>query len=536
MGDEPQLSEKATSAPEQEQELEFRPFVKYIGLGLVGIFVLSAGYASFALGHKQGYDAGISSGMVEASINAAAVQSLTRFMQSASADDAELLAMASDVDKTLGWVNDSEVRREAEWLLGCTLMQRRKTEQALPLLDKLFLAAPKTAVWARRAAMTAECLLNEQQPAAAQKWYRIAADRAGESGLKTEQIHALTHLAALHLNAAARGEDRQKELNQLLREADSVGKKETESLRALVLVYSATRHRSLGQEAKATDYFNRVIQSIPSDTAGCTASELVCYGVACREMGDTPRAEQLLRAGLSGLQLALPDILCHLMALRQLAVIEQEKGNSPAALSYLTRAEGVASGRIAADNDFWACLFEQRGWIYLLMDDYRNAHTDFDAALRQKPTLMVQIQAMEGAARCMLENEQPDEALNTLSECFQLRSKHMGGDTASLGRVSLLLAHAIDMAGRYQDAAEAYAKAAEMLSGDSQEQKYNKCMALRGRAHALSQLGQWEPALKTWEEVLSLTEPDSDERAEAEDKIQDCRSRLKSPDPDFTAE
>lgn len=536
MGDSQKPEPPPVAAPTEEPELEFRPFVKYIGLGLVGVFVLSAGYAAFALGHRQGYDAGISSGKVEASINAAAVQSLTRFMQSASASDAELLSMVSDVDRTLDWVHDKEVRHEAEWLLCCTLMQRRLVEKALPLLETLYAAVPQTEIWAQRATMVADCLLNEQLTEAAKKWYRTAADRAAASAQKELQLNALTHLAALLLNDAAHGEQRQQELNQLLREASGVDQAGAAPLRALVLVYSATAMRSNGQDAKADDYFSRVVKSIPKDTSASSPVELVCYGVACRETGDTVGAEKLLTAGLSGLQLTLPETLCHLMALRQLAVIEQEKGNTPAALSLLTRAEGVASGRIGADNAFWPCLFEQRGWLYLLMDDYRNAHSDFDAALQQKPALSVKIQAMEGAGRCMLENEQADEALNLLTECHQLRNQYMAGDKASLGRVQLLLAHAIDMAGRHQDAVDAYTKAAELLQGDSQEQRFNRIMALRGRAHAQAQLQQWEAALGTWESIHSLAAPESDEYAEAEKQIEDCRSRLKTPDPDFTAD
>ena len=532
MGDELKSGIPPVTPSEEEQELEYRPFVKYVGLGLVGLFVLSAGYASFALGHKQGYDAGISSGMVESSINTAAVQSLSGLLQLSAADDATLQAMAANPGQHLAWINDSSVRREAEWLIGCTLLQRGHAAEATPLLDALFAAAPQGPVWTHRAAVVAECLMNERLEADAVKWYRLAADRARDTQQQTERLHALTHLAVLLQHTPEQGDAQKKELEQLQQEASAPG---MEALRVLIETQAATRLRTLGQHPEADAAFRKVADTI-EDTQKSGPLELICYGIALRECGDSARAEQMFSRGLSGLTLSLPDTLCRLAALRQLAIIEQEKGNTPAALALLTRAEGAAAGRIEAENAFWPCLFEQRGWMYLLMDDFRNAHADFEAALKQKPHRTLQIQAMEGMARCMLENEQAEEALNLLTECLQLRNRHMSSDTASQGRVALLLAHAVDMAGRHRDAVDAYARAAELLQGDSPEQKANRFMALSGKAHAYAQLEEWDAALKTWEAILPLTDEGSEERTETENQIRDCRCRLKLTDPEFTAD
>jgi len=132
----------ASDMEEEEVELEYRPFVKYAGLGLAALLVLGSGYATYALGYRQGYESGISSGQVEAAVNAAAVQGIAHLMQAASASDSQLQKLAEDTNRSFSWINDAAILKEAEWMLGCVLLQRKQTEKAIPLLNKLFTDVP----------------------------------------------------------------------------------------------------------------------------------------------------------------------------------------------------------------------------------------------------------------------------------------------------------------------------------------------------------------------------------------------------------
>lgn len=524
-----------TPAPErEEEELEFRPFVKYAGIGLAVLLVLGSGYATYALGYRQGYESGISSGQVEASINNAAVQSISRLMQVGAAHDEELMRMAADTEKTLAWIHDDAVRREAEWTLACALLQRRMADKAAPILDKLFARAPQEALWSRRAFMAAGYLQSGGQQDAAARYYRLAADGARRCSATGEYAHALENLSAVLLCAGAKGDKVNAKLNDILREAEALGAAGL-TCRAMILLHEGERLRDSGHAENATRCFEALMKLLPKDTAQLPPTALICFGAAAKETGHPEQAQKLLEQGLQAPGVSLHDTLCRLPALRHLAALAQERNDTMTALGLLNQAEALATGRVGADHAFWNCLFVQKGWLLFLTGNKAAAAEQFNRALRNNPVPAVAVQAQEGAGHCVLDTN-AEAASKLFSDAVQLRLKHFERDTASLGRLLLLHAHARDAVNMPEQAVELYAKAAEYLQGDSPELVENYRMALLGHAHALFRAERWQESLTAWEKVLPLLEDRPELRAEATERMQDCRGRLNLTDPDFTSD
>ena len=95
------------------------------------------------------------------------------------------------------------------------------------------------------------------------------------------------------------------------------------------------------------------------------------------------------------------EITARLQALRQLAVIEQARGHNVTALSLLHRAQGVAEGRLHTADAFWPCLFDQRGWMHYMVQNYQTALLDFNAALTSTQEAALLVQPQELRRVCM---------------------------------------------------------------------------------------------------------------------------------------
>ena len=342
-------------------------------------------------------------------------------------------------------------------------------------------------------------------------------------------------MASVCLSAGAAGEKVNGELNTLLKEAEALGEVAL-SVRAMILVHEGERLRHLGRNEDADKCFASLLKLLPEDTGSVPPPALICFGVASLETGNPEQAEQLFQRGESRLGLSLQDTLCRLLALRYQSTMAQNGGDYATAMSLLNRAEGVATGRVAADEPFWNCLFVQKGWLAFLLDDKKTALECFSLALGNAPLPATAALAMEGAGRCHLDEQRGEDASRYFSDCLQLRLKHFAADTSSLGRLSLLHAHARDMVNMPEQAAELFAKAAEWLQGDAPDIAENRRMALLGLAHALFRAEKWEAALAAWERVLPLLADQPDLQKEASERMLDCRSRLNMPDPDFTSD
>ena len=522
------------SAADEEPELEYRPFVKYTGLGLAALLVLGSGYATYALGYRQGYDSGISSGQVESAVNSAAVQSVSHLLQASVSDDATLQRMAADTDKALGWINDAAVRREAEWFVVCALLQRNMPKEADSLLRKLLGLAPSEVIWARRASLAAELLYACGAAETAAAYYRDAVNIARKCSAVPEQVAAMESLAAVLINAGANGEKVNAELNAILREASSLGDSAL-TVRAIIITHEGERLRDSGKAGDSHRCFETLLKQLPQNTENLSAAASVCFGVAAKECGQNEQAEPLLQRGIQNTGITLQDTLCRLLALRHLADLAQNRGESAVALGLLNQAEGLATGRVAAHEPFWNCLFVQKGWLLFVDGDKTAAAAQFNRALGNNPNPVTAVQALEGAGRCVLDTN-AEEASKRFSECVELRRSHFAGDSESLGRITLLHAHARDAVNMPEQAAELYAKAAEYLTGDSPEVTENRRMALLGHAHALFRAEKWEAALAAWEKVLPLLNDKPELLEEASSRVQDCRGRLQQTDPDFTSD
>lgn len=531
MSDEKQPQELNVEPETDEAVFEYRPYVKYVGLGLAALFILGSGYTVYQLGYNQGYDAAVVSEQVAASLNEAAVQNLTHFMQTTVADDAHLREIAAAPEKHLAWIRDAAVRRESMWVIAHTLMLRAMEPEATSVLDKLYAEAPRNRQWARRASEVGAWLHLQGNRQASIAWYRRAADYFKADACAAEYVESLGYLLSLHMADNPSAGMASSVLGSMQGELQALGA-EAHPLMAFVYIHEGMYLRSLGKFQEADKCFAAVLKLLPGsaeEVAKQSPMLAVCSGVAYLSKGDANAAEPLLICGEQALGQQLPDVLCRLLALRHLAEIATQRDNLALALSLLNRAEGMAQGRIAAENSFWHCLFDQRGWLGFLSREYASAHEDFERALKANPTLAARVQSLEGAGRCCMQLKREADALNYFQECETLRRKDFAGEVLDLGRIVLLQAQTMDQQGRYSDAAEAYGKAAELLKGQDDAFRFNRVIALMGRGYALGQLAQWQPALDTWQEVLPLVEDEPERRNEVQNAIKTCRWRLNIP-------
>ncbi len=505
---------------DDEANLEFRPVVKYAGIAVLLALLVGIEYATYTGGYSHGYREAAHSGEVEASINRAAVENLRHFMQVASADDDTLLSTIANRGSALSWIREPSVRREAEWLLAQSALDRAKGEDIPDMLAELFREAPATDVWARRALVAARYLAATADSASALEVYRIAIDRLAALGNNDTRLVAMNEMASLL--ASTPGEETLTALDALQGEASSLGEA-GRLLRADILAYMGRIHREHGNQEAAMRCFEDALAGVKADEVPALAGASVCYGLALLEKGETERAENLLREGVSRLGDTPSDVTFLVTGLRALARLEQERGAADAALAHLYRAEGAATNRIPAQNSFWGCLYDQRGWVNLLKGAHDAALTDFQRTIDLPAAEDVLLQSFEGAGRCCIVKGDADNAALYLSKSAELRERLMAHDASSLGRVHLLLAQAQDMRGDSAAAAAAYARSMECLASTSgQDDAENRLSAHMGRAYALAQLGQWADAATLWEQAQPLVAGDAPREAEVRAQLALC--------------
>lgn len=516
-----------------EEELEFKPIVKYVGIALAAMALFGLEYATYHFGRQRGHAEAVASGQVAASVNETAVGNLTHFMQIATADDETLLAAVGDSRKSLGWIKDDGVRLEAEWTLVQALLDRSMLHKGTRLLAGLIQQAPATAIWARRVLLVARGLAGEGYRDAALAYYRCAAERHEELQRQDGQLEALAEMVELLASSPAEAESILPALDALQQKAADLGERGKE-LRANVLAYMGRLCRVHGRHAEALKYFEQALSGVDSRKTPQLASAAVCFGSALMEKGDTARAKELLRDGVGRLGENPADTPYLVTALRDLARLEQEDGNADNALALLYRAEGAATGRVAESSPFWICLYDQRGWVNYTRGAYELALADFVRAIRQ-PNVPedMRAQPLEGAGRCCITLGKGQEAVQYLQECRAMREKLFSSDTLSAGRVNLLLGQAYDLNGKAAQAADAYSRAIGLLP----ESKGNpdRLYALLGQAYALTQLQQWEAAVAAWSALAPLVEDDAARKHEVATQLQLCKRRALSAGMDEEA-
>ncbi len=538
IGDSEMEAKTPVSEPGHEaaQELVFRPWVLWTGVGLCG--ALSLGLLVFTYFHSfdkgyqlglqegdaQGFNRAISCNMVQENLNAAAEQNVLGVMRLYSTSDEHLRQAAADTDKAFGWVKNAEVRLESEWNLADALLQRRMGEAALKVLESLGARVPHSAEWAYRMLRAADLLAAQQNVAGAGQYYRLAAALFAENQMQPERLNALGNMVALELAAPRSLGDAQNVWKTLYTELKGMGE-ETKSLRSLLLVHMAEQYRTRESRAVAEKLYRAALEGV--NYAQETRPEYAAaYGTALLELGEVNAAEPLLRLAAGHMGNRPVQVAARLLALRQLAAIEQGRGQNALAVALLQRVQGVAEGRVHPTNTFWPCLFDQRGWLQYLALNYQAALQDFNAALTGTQEPLLQVQPMEGAARCYLELAQWDEARPMLEKCLELRTNHIPADKSALGRLNLLLGQLYDQQGKDAEAEAAYGKAVENLTADTPAEVDNRRMAMLGRAYALTELRRWQEAYSTWVQLLPLLEDQHDRREEARNQMRRIKPYL----------
>lgn len=515
--------EDKTSIPpadDTEVELEFRPWVKWCAVGLAGAASLGLFLATYYIGYGQGEESGFQqatqSGLVQESLNEAASQNVLNFMRLASASDAHLQQAAANPDAAFGWVKDATVRQEAEWSLACALLERRLADSAVAVLGPLMKAAPHTAEWGYRALKAADMLAGMQQFQSAARFYKQADAVFAANKLEQGRLTTLGQLVALEMAAPQAAETARAALGALLEQLDKAGDA-ARPLRSVVLVHQGVLSRGLGDAAAAETCFRKAQEGI--DSASITdPTAAACCGAALLELGDAAAAEPLLRQALRATSTRPAEVAARLLALRQLAIIENQRGHNVTALALLHRAQGVAEGRMPDTNSFWPSLYDQRGWMHYQVQNYQTALLDFTSALNSTGDAQLLMQPQEGAARCHLELGRADQALPLLENCLKLRQQHAPGDKTALGRVYLLLGQIYDQQGKVAEAEAAYAQSVAHLPQTPEEQ-VNLRTALFGWAYTLVELKRWADAYAAWELLLPLVEEQFDRREEVRSQM-----------------
>ncbi len=511
---------------DDDANLEFRPAVKYAGIAVLLALLVGVEYATYEGGYARGYRDAAHSGEVEASINAAAVENLRHFMQVASADDDTLLSTIANRGSELAWIREPSVRREAEWLLAQSALDRGKGEDITDLLAELFREAPATEIWARRSLISARALAATADAAPALEAYRVAIARLAALGNNDTRLVAMNEMASLLASTA--DENTLSALDALQGEVSGLGDA-GRLLRADILAYMGRLYRERGDQQAAMRCFEEALAGVNADEVPALAGASVCYGLALLEKGDTERAENLLREGVSRLGDTPADVTYLVTALRALAQLEQQRGHADAALAHLYRAEGAATNRLPAQNNFWGCLYDQRGWVNMLKGAHEAALADFRRAIELPAAEDVLLQSHEGAGRCCIVLGEADNAVSHLGKAAELRERLMAHDASALGRVFLLLGQAQDMRGDSAAAAAAYARCVEQLASATEtDDRENHLSAHMGRAYALGQLGQWAEAATLWEQAHPLVAGDAAREAEVRNQLALCRRRADS--------
>lgn len=516
-----------------EEVLEFRPWVKWCGLGLAGLASLGFFLGTYYIGRSQGEEAGFNkatcSGMVQKSLNEAASQNVLNFMRLASAGEEELQKAAMDTQAAFGWIQEPEVRQEAEWCLADALLERGKAEAAVFVLNPLFKQVPHSIEWACRALQAGHVLTNAQLYAEAAVFYKLAADYFAENKQESWRQEALGQLIALAACAPQDSVTSLAALESLLEQLVN-SDEGTCQLRSMALVHMGELYRASGDDARAEEKFRAALAEV-ENLRTVRPEGAVSRGTALLALGDAAAAEPMLRMAENNPGNSLADVSTRLLALRQLAVIEQQRGHQVTALALLHRTQGMAEGRVLRGNSFWPCLYDQRGWMHFMAQNYQTALLDFNAALADAQPALLKIQPLEGAARCYLELGRSQEALPLLEECLKLRQQCAAGDSASTARVNLLLGQIHDQQGRVAEAEAAYAIAMEKLPAEVPEEQGNRLTAMLGRAYALTELQRWADAYAVWQQLLPLVEEQYDRREEVRSQLRRIKPLIPAVPP-----
>lgn len=484
----------AAFSPDDEN-LEFKPWVKIAAWAAVGAACLSLAYYAF---YKWGYESGRRDAM------AIAEKSMADVLQVQLADDESLIKMAQHREAFFGGISRPELRREAMGMLLSTLIERDLLTEAEDMLAEVMPpATPANSVWAQRMLKAAHWLSMHG------RWEKASLYLQALSAPESSHVVDVAELAGMWAELALATNLPQDDICRELEALASRAVAENAELGMELYVCLGNLHRMGGNQQKAHAYYSKAVQTMTQAGVQPTEAAALSYGVALSEIGDREKAVEYLQRGLQCADRMAGLADCRVVALRHLAMLSMEAGYPAEAMHYLYRAEGEATGIIAPENSFWLYLADQRAWTLLAMQEYEKSLAEFRHVLDMAPPQNkdMRVQPLEGVVRCCLALGRTEEAISAATECVSLCKIAFPADKERLGRVLLLLGQAHDQARQLQLAIGDYESAAATLP----ERHADRATALESLAHALMQARRWADAAQTWQALLELI-PESEDR------------------------
>lgn len=550
--------------PQQEQsQLVIRPIVKHIAIGL-GVTALLGilEYSTYALGVQHGYTDGVSSAIAEKNVNQKAEGKLMSFMQSVKkgsptqasattatvppvqAEKMEDLSMNAEgaaaasvlprpkvVSSTadLQWITDDVVRAEAQWTLALASITQGKVAEADALLRDLFSAkVPLTKQRAERAALAAQAFVSEKHYAESayyydylDRYYASVNDNEARLALIKKRI-ALLPLYVTEMTAL------QHELTVYLKNASKLGNAGRELAYAVFAWkgYLYRAEQTAASREKAEKCFEYALKSTTPQLMPELLQASISHAAILSERTQNAQAVEMLRAAVAH-ESVTPEAMPYITwALRELARVEQAAGNTDTALSLLYRVEGLLLYSEAADSVLWNYLYDQRGRLHLEGGNVATAAADFEKAMQNLPADSALLpQPMEGAARCCMQTDQYERALELMARCVELRKQHAADDKQGMFRALALLAELQDALGDAQAASVSYGEAIAHISAKDTELSAEEVNVLRAYAFVLSQLKQWTEAGIAWERLNHASVNDEILMKEIKAQLELCKSK-----------
>ena len=500
--------------------------------GLVAA-VLVLQYATFRMGYNQGWLEGSSKPPQQVILQSdeKAMKTLAGFMADSASGPESLAQLIKNRSERLKWIHDNNLKKDVLWGLGRDLLIEGRVQEALEALHELMpdqLDAAEWPKWAPRAELTASLLLRDNKPVEAAVFFKRAAAWYNSQGELSQKLRSI--VSACHaLMADNQQEEALKLMDEAIRLSEGFNADQGRVTRARILSMCAKIERIRGNSSRSRQLYEEALKLWPEDSDPAQPAELagakICMGEALLEAGRIDEASRLFESGLKSLGKEVADLDFTLTGLRGMAQVCWKRAELDEALAYLYRAEGVAMGSVDPTNDFWSCLYDQLGWVYLAKKDASNAIEFFSRVVDDSTCPTAQIQSCEGLGRAKYDLGEGDQAVNYLKQSLELREKKFPGDLYSLGRVCKHLGAAYDLNGQTQEALQAYTKSLLYLQQSPGNHKGELLIeTAMSKAYAHMEEKQWQEAVNSFQ--LALESADEAKRSECLENMARCYDEM----------
>ena len=495
----------------EDDNLEYKPWVKAVAWCTVALACLLPAYYAF---YSLGYEIGRKDAKVEGE------KRIAKMLLRMEDAQEKLMDVARYREELINEISDAAMRREMMGMLVDAVLAGEFSTDSEGTLREMLppAAAPEHPAEAARMLRVAHWLARHGRWGAACAYLKTL--EAADSKL-VSPVNLLRERALMALNARLDTSATVRELEALVEQA----KDARPELAMELYVSLGNLYRQQGDLTRSEAAFCAALKmaGLVDEATLRSPMLMVSYGIALYEAGDKEKALGYLEQGLALMPRGREFVDHRMATLQLLAAHCLEQGMAMEALQFLYRAEGEATGLLAADNPFWACLADQRGWALLTLQEYEKSLEAFHRAVQLAGSArkILHIQPLEGAARSCMAIGRSEEAVRAAQECCTLRAKWMPGDKAGLGQAYLLLGQAYDQAGHPLRAAHAYDRAAAELPADHEL----RLVALENCAYALMQETQWSDAARVWEALLERLPEDAPRYKDAKKNLDSCRNK-----------